>query len=166
MRKGGSIACLGATSQTGSHLTAIGESGCGELALMKEAVCAEATVVAGIRWPPRLLAARPEVESSDRGKGGTETILELLGQGLNFVGAVYVARSGWAGTRWRFLPGLEAEVVGCVERPPKPRAGGVVLPRQVCLGGNWIVFGFCSGLGGVHTLKLLAKLEERYSLLP
>jgi hypothetical protein len=160
------IAGLWAASRMGSHLTAVGESGCGESALVRQVACAEVPVGAEIQLLVRLPAVRPEVESSNRGKGGTETLLELLCQDLNFVGAVCVAESGWAGNRWRFLHGSEAEVVGCVERPPEPRAGGVTLPRRVRLGGNWIAFGLRSGLGAVLTLKLLAKLEERYPLLP
>ncbi len=162
----GSITGLGAASRMGNHLTAMGESGCGELALVRQVACPEVPVGAKNRLPVRLPAARPEVESSDRGKGGAETLLELLCQDLHFVGAVCVAESGWAGNLWRFLHGSEAEVVGCVERPPEPRAGGVALPRRVRLGGNWIAFGLRFGLGAVLALKLLAKLEERYPLLP
>ncbi len=159
------IAGLWAASRTGSHL-AVGESGCEESALVRQVAYAGVPVGAEIRLLVRLPEVCPEVEGSDRGKGGAETLLELLCQDLNFVGAVCVAESGWAGNRRRFLHGLEVEAVGCVERPPEPRAGGVALPRRARLRGSWTAFGLCSGLGAVLALKLLAKLEERYPLLP
>jgi hypothetical protein len=93
------IAGLWAVSRMGSHLTAIGEPGCGESALVRQVACAEVPVGAEIRLLVRLPAVCPEVESSDRGKGGTETLLKLLCQDLNFVGAVCIAESGWAGSR-------------------------------------------------------------------